>query len=309
MFLTISAAGDAARPATDLGFLLHKHPDRAQEFSTAAGAAQGFYPVAEVERCTAAPLLDVDPVALIRNRGPARGAAPDATLAQYVNDRPCAASSLLAVALGQVLRTAMRSRCAARPELPGHALPLTVEVPALPARGGAEVVRRLFEPLGWTVEADSVPGAFARAVRRADGRDRRVRAAGALPLGGGLPGRGGRGVRPHPGAARLLAEQHPVPGHRLCLRRGADRAAPARAGDRRHPGGAGAVRAGQAAGHRSAGRHGRPPARPGDAAAALEVMSRFAVDPWLRWCAGTAGQRPSCSGRRRGCGAGCPPPR
>ncbi|RBM20670.1 3' terminal RNA ribose 2'-O-methyltransferase Hen1 [Streptomyces sp. PT12] len=157
MFLTISTTGDAARPATDLGFLLHKHPDKAQEFSTAAGAAHVFYPVAEVERCTAALLLDVDPVALVRNRGRGRGAAPDATLAQYVNDRPYATSSLLAVALGQVFRTAMRGRCAARPELPGHALPLTVEVPALPARGGAEVVRRLFEPLGWAVEADPVP--------------------------------------------------------------------------------------------------------------------------------------------------------
>ncbi|WP_049579566.1 3' terminal RNA ribose 2'-O-methyltransferase Hen1 [Streptomyces sp. SBT349] len=156
MFLTISAAGDAARPATDLGFLLHKHPDRAQEFSTSAGPAHVFYPVADPARCTVALLLDVDPVSLVRNRGRGRGAAPDATLAQYVNDRPYAASSLLAVALGQVFRTAMRGDCAARPDLPGRALPLTVEVPALPARGGAEVVRRLFEPLGWTVTAEPV---------------------------------------------------------------------------------------------------------------------------------------------------------
>ncbi|MGK5529608.1 3' terminal RNA ribose 2'-O-methyltransferase Hen1 [Streptomyces sp. URMC 129] len=157
MFLTISATGGAGRPATDLGFLLHKHPDKAQEFTTSAGPAHVFYPEADAERCTAALLLDVDPVALVRNRGRGRGAAPDATLAQYVNDRPYAASSLLAVALGQVFRTALRGLCAARPDLPGRALPLRVEVPALPARGGVDTVRRLFEPLGWAVEAEPVP--------------------------------------------------------------------------------------------------------------------------------------------------------
>jgi hypothetical protein len=41
-------------PATDLGYLLHKHPDRLQTFPTAAGAAHVFYPEATAERCTAA---------------------------------------------------------------------------------------------------------------------------------------------------------------------------------------------------------------------------------------------------------------
>ncbi|MDT0305692.1 3' terminal RNA ribose 2'-O-methyltransferase Hen1 [Streptomyces sp. DSM 44917] len=155
MFLTLSAAGDARRPATDLGFLLHKHPGRAQEFSTSAGTAHVFYPEAGERRCTAALLLDVDPVALVRARG--RGAAPDAALDRYVNDRPYAASSLLAVALGQVFRTALRGVCAARPELPGRPMPLRIEVPALPARGGPEEVRRLFAPAGWEVSAEPVP--------------------------------------------------------------------------------------------------------------------------------------------------------
>ncbi|MFJ6570991.1 3' terminal RNA ribose 2'-O-methyltransferase Hen1 [Streptomyces sp. NPDC091292] len=158
MFLTISTTGTPERPATDLGFLLHKHPGRAQAFSTSHGTAHVFYPEATPERCTAALLLEVDPVALVRRgKGKGRGGAPDATLAQYVNDRPYAASSLLAVALSGVFSSAMKGQCKARPELPGVPLPLRVEVPALPARGGADLVRALFEPLGWTVTADPVP--------------------------------------------------------------------------------------------------------------------------------------------------------
>ncbi len=51
----------------------------------------------------------------------------------------------------------MRGLCAARPERAAQPLPLRVEVPALPARGGAELVRALFTPLGWTVTATPVP--------------------------------------------------------------------------------------------------------------------------------------------------------
>ncbi|MEU3981155.1 3' terminal RNA ribose 2'-O-methyltransferase Hen1 [Streptomyces sp. NPDC026672] len=157
MFLTITTTGTPERPATDLGFLLHKHPDRAQAFSTSYGTAHVFYPAADAWRCTAALLLEVDAVALVRRgKGKGRGGAPDAALAQYVNDRPYAASSLLAVALSAVFSSAMRGVCAARPERTGEPLPLRVEVPALPARGGPELVRRLFEPLGWTVGVERV---------------------------------------------------------------------------------------------------------------------------------------------------------
>ncbi|MEO3753896.1 3' terminal RNA ribose 2'-O-methyltransferase Hen1 [Streptomyces sp. B6B3] len=148
MFLTISTTGSAEHPATDLGFLLHKHPEKAHEFGVSAGTAHVFYPEAHADRCTAALLLDVDPVALVRGRG---------QLTQYVNDRPYAASSLLAVALGKVFRTALRGQCAARPELAEAPLPLRIEVPALPARGGPETVQRLFAPLGWRVTAEPVP--------------------------------------------------------------------------------------------------------------------------------------------------------
>ncbi|MEE1735858.1 3' terminal RNA ribose 2'-O-methyltransferase Hen1 [Streptomyces sp. BE147] len=159
MFLTISTTGTPERPATDLGFLLHKHPDKAQSFSTSHGIAHVFYPEASAERCTAALLLEVDPVALVRRgKGKGRGGAPDAALAQYVNDRPYAASSLLAVAMSAVFKSALNGACRAMPERAGEPLPLRVEVPALPARGGAELVHKLFGPLGWTrVEAEAVP--------------------------------------------------------------------------------------------------------------------------------------------------------
>ncbi|MFI9253492.1 3' terminal RNA ribose 2'-O-methyltransferase Hen1 [Streptomyces sp. NPDC053069] len=158
MFLTISTTGSAGNPATDLGFLLHKHPEKAQRFSTSHGTAHVFYPEADDRRCTAALLLEIDTLALVRRgKGKGRGGAPDAALAQYVNDRPYAASSLLAVALSGVFSSALRGVCTARPERAATPLPLRVEVPALPARGGPELVRRLFEPLGWSVTADPVP--------------------------------------------------------------------------------------------------------------------------------------------------------
>ncbi|MEU1480376.1 3' terminal RNA ribose 2'-O-methyltransferase Hen1 [Streptomyces sp. NPDC005760] len=157
MFLTISTTGTPERPATDLGFLLHKHPDKAQAFSTSYGRAHVLYPEADDQRCTAALMLEVDAVALVRRgKGKGRGGAPDSALAQYVNDRPYAASSLLAVALSAVFSSAMRGVCTAKPELPSQPRPLRIEVPAVAARGGAEVVRRLFEPLGWTVTAEPV---------------------------------------------------------------------------------------------------------------------------------------------------------
>ncbi|MER5815029.1 3' terminal RNA ribose 2'-O-methyltransferase Hen1 [Streptomyces californicus] len=161
MFLTIGTTGTPERPATDLGFLLHKHPDKAQAFSTSQGSAHVFYPEASAERCTAALLLEVDPVALVRRgkgKGKGRGGAPDAALAQYVNDRPYAASSLLSVAIAAVFKSALGGVCRAMPDRAENPLPLRIEVPALPARGGAELVRKLFTPLGWErVEATAVP--------------------------------------------------------------------------------------------------------------------------------------------------------
>jgi 3' terminal RNA ribose 2'-O-methyltransferase Hen1 len=142
-------------PATDLGFLLHKHPAKVQSFEIASGVAHVFYPDATDERCTATLLLEIDPVALVRgNKGRSGG---DFALRQYVNDRPYAASSMLAVAMSRVFKTAMAGRCDARPELAATALPFEIRLPALPCSGGPALAVKLFEPLGWTVSATSVP--------------------------------------------------------------------------------------------------------------------------------------------------------
>jgi 3' terminal RNA ribose 2'-O-methyltransferase Hen1 len=136
-------------PATDLGYLLHKHPGRVQSFEVASGTAHVFYPEAADGRCTAALLLEVDPVALVRGTGD--------SVTHYVNDRPYAASSLLAVALKRVFGTALTGRCEARPELAATPIPLEIRVPALRCGGGPELAGRVFGPLGWDVRASPVP--------------------------------------------------------------------------------------------------------------------------------------------------------
>jgi len=151
VLITISTT---AEPATDLGFLLHKNPGRPQAFDVSVGTAHVFYPEATDQRCTAALLLEVDPIELVRDRkGPS---GEGFSLGQYVNDRPYAASSMLAVAMARVFKTAMTGRCDARPELAANPMPLEVNVAVLPCRGGPDLARRLFEPLGWKVEATSI---------------------------------------------------------------------------------------------------------------------------------------------------------
>ncbi|GAB2579634.1 3' terminal RNA ribose 2'-O-methyltransferase Hen1 [Paractinoplanes abujensis] len=145
MLLTLTTT---RRPATDLGYLLVKHPDRVHSFDVPTGTAYVMYPEATEERCTAALLLDVDPQRL-------RGRQDAFELSQFVNDRPYAASSLLASALAKVFRSALRGASKDRPELVGTPLPLRIRVPVL--RGSAELAAKLFEPLGWTVTATPIP--------------------------------------------------------------------------------------------------------------------------------------------------------
>ena len=150
MLLTITST---QRPATDLGFLLHKNPANVRTVAMSFGDAHVFYPVATDERCTAALMLEVDPIALVR-----RGRGGEAfALAQYVNDRPYAASSFMSVAIAKLFGTAMSGRSDDRPELAAGPLPLEVRIPVLPATGGEAIVRRLFEPLGYEVSSRPIP--------------------------------------------------------------------------------------------------------------------------------------------------------
>ncbi|HEY3905266.1 MAG TPA: 3' terminal RNA ribose 2'-O-methyltransferase Hen1 [Streptosporangiaceae bacterium] len=149
--ITMTAETGAGTPATDLGFLLHKNPSRVQSFEVSTGLAHVFYPEVAASRCTAVLMLEVDPVGLVRGKQGPGGAG--FSLGQYVNDRPYAASSMLAVAMARVFRTAMTGRCDARPELAARAVPLEIGVPVLPCRGGPELAGELFEPLGWTAQA------------------------------------------------------------------------------------------------------------------------------------------------------------
>jgi 3' terminal RNA ribose 2'-O-methyltransferase Hen1 len=149
MLLTISTTYS---PATDLGYLLHKHPARIQSFTLPFGQAHVFYPEAQTEKCTAALLLDVDSVGLTRR---SRGQfAESFALSQYVNDRPYVASSFLSVAISRVFGSALSGKCKERPELVKTEIPLSASLSILPCRGGETLLRRLFEPLGYTIEAE-----------------------------------------------------------------------------------------------------------------------------------------------------------
>jgi 3' terminal RNA ribose 2'-O-methyltransferase Hen1 len=145
MLLTVTTTH---KPATDLGFLLHKHPERFQSYDLSFGRVHVFYPEVSPERCSACLLLDVDPVGTVRGKGAGEG-----LLAQYVNDRPYVASSLLSVALSQVFGSALQGRCKDRPELATTALPLEARLDVVPVRGGERFLRSVFEPLGYSVEA------------------------------------------------------------------------------------------------------------------------------------------------------------
>jgi len=153
MLLTITST---RRPASDLSFLLHKHPDKIQQVEITAGVAHIFYPEVSEEKCTICLLLDIDPVGLVRrSSGPDR--ANDFALDQYVNDRPYVASSFMSAAIVKAFSTAMNGRCKDKPELVDEPMSLEVEIAVLPVRGGEELLRQLFEPLGYTLMLERHP--------------------------------------------------------------------------------------------------------------------------------------------------------
>ncbi|SIO39608.1 3' terminal RNA ribose 2'-O-methyltransferase Hen1 [Singulisphaera sp. GP187] len=149
MLLTITTTQS---PATDLGYLLHKHPDRFQSYDLSFGRAHVFYKAANDACCSACLLLDVDTVGVVRGKGAGEG-----LLSQYVNDRPYAASSFLSVAISQVYRSALQGRCDDRPELATTPIPLSARLDILAVRGGETFLRAVFEPLGYVVVAERHP--------------------------------------------------------------------------------------------------------------------------------------------------------
>src|SRR6202030_1515449 len=102
MLLTISTTH---RPATDLGYLLHKNPERIHAIELSFGKGMVFCPEAMAERCTAALLIDVNPIELVR--GKVGGADQGFSLSDYVNDRPYVASSFMAVAITEAFGSAV----------------------------------------------------------------------------------------------------------------------------------------------------------------------------------------------------------
>lgn len=144
MLLTITTRHT---PATDLGYLLHKHPAKVQEVEFGKGKAHIFYPVANEEECTCALLLDIDPVGLVRNNG------NQFALEQYVNDRPYVASSLMSTAIAKAFSSAINGKCKDKPELVDMPLPLEVKLSVLPVSGGETMLHRMFYPLGYKVTA------------------------------------------------------------------------------------------------------------------------------------------------------------
>jgi 3' terminal RNA ribose 2'-O-methyltransferase Hen1 len=148
MLLTISTTHT---PASDLGFLLHKHPARVQTFAITGGNAHVFYPEATDTRTTAALLLDIDAINLVRQLKMPGGSL---ALQHYVNDRPYVASSFMSHAISSVYASAMNGRCDNRPELVTQTMPFEVTISTVKVKGGEGFLRNVFEPLGYTLEAE-----------------------------------------------------------------------------------------------------------------------------------------------------------
>lgn len=144
------------RPATDLGYLMHKHPDKFQSFELSVGKAHVFYPEVGEEKTTICLLLDIDPIDMVR--GGKHFGGENFSLGNYVNDRPYVASSFMSVALAKAFSSAMNGKCKDKPELVEVKLPFEVKITSVPApKGGEILIRKLFEPLGYEVEMTRQP--------------------------------------------------------------------------------------------------------------------------------------------------------
>ena len=147
MLLTITYEGNNTQ---ELGYLLHKNPERAQQFELSYGKAYVFYPEVSDTRTTAALLLDIDPLDLARGKVGSK----DGGLFDYVNDRPYASTSFMSTAIVRIFGTAMNGRCDKRQELADTPLKLTAALYSLKDNGDTELAKELFEPLGYEVKTE-----------------------------------------------------------------------------------------------------------------------------------------------------------
>jgi 3' terminal RNA ribose 2'-O-methyltransferase Hen1 len=122
-------------------------------FELSYGRAYVFYPEVSDTRCTAALLLDIDPIDLAKGREGAKGGG----LFDYVNDRPYVSSSFMSTAISRVFGSALAGRCDKKPKLAASEHDLTSVVSALPCRGDADMIDRVFAPLGYEVHYSKEP--------------------------------------------------------------------------------------------------------------------------------------------------------
>ncbi len=142
MLLTLTCH---APNAPEIGYLLAKNPASIFEREFSAGKVWVFYPEVADDHITVALVAEVDPVGLVR------GPAALTHLDQYVNDRPYVASSLLSVAINTAFGTALAGRNKERPQLVGERFRWTVKLPAIACDAGEDLMRRIFEPLGYEI--------------------------------------------------------------------------------------------------------------------------------------------------------------
>jgi 3' terminal RNA ribose 2'-O-methyltransferase Hen1 len=145
MLLTITYIGEKA---ADLGYLLHKNPSRPQTAEFNFGKVHVFYPEISANRCTAALLLDMDPLDLARGKQGSTGGG----LFDYVNDRPYVSSSFMSTAISRVYGTAMSGHCEKNQSLADSVLELSATLVMLPCRGDTGMLEKVFAPLGYEVK-------------------------------------------------------------------------------------------------------------------------------------------------------------
>jgi len=143
MLLEISTTHN---PATDLGFLLHKHPDKVQEIDLAIGKAHIFYPEANQNRCTICLLLDINPIEVIKSKKNIRNFLQE----NYVNDRTYTSNSFMSTAIVKAFGSAINGTCHTRPELPETKMPFEVKLHAINVENESQL-KELFEPLGYEI--------------------------------------------------------------------------------------------------------------------------------------------------------------